>query len=243
MKKELSEEEKEMQRQKRKDLFTVLAILSSFFVFAILIAWLKGGERIIKEITGNSTAEAREIYKGAKNAILGIGVLCLIVLLSYVVYNIRDKKKRKHKKNEKKSFIDYDRLEMARVRVEQARMEAKKQGKKTSSVNVERYKNLKDIDEKIYNKKNTPPGMTEEEYRKMRKEEYDRYMSLDFSEDMNDDNPFYTAYNDEEMDEYEDYTIFDRIKEFVREHGVVIVIIAGVSVLAIVAAIIIGILL
>ena len=122
-------------------------------------------------------------------------------------------------------------------------MEAKKQGKKTSSVNVERYKNLKDIDEKIYNKKNTPPGMTEEEYRKMRKEEYDRYMSLDFSEDMNDDNPFYTAYNDEEMDEYEDYTIFDRIKEFVREHGVVIVIIAGVSVLAIVAAIIIGILL
>ena len=86
--------------------------------------------------------------------------------------------------------------------------------------------------------------MTDEEYRKLRREEYERYMSMDFSDEIGkDDNPFLENHNNEEIDEYDDYSLFDRIKEFVKEHGVAIGIIAGVVVLAIITAIVIGILL
>ncbi len=244
MKQEYNDESKELKRQKTKDVLTVLAILSSVFVLALLIAWFKGGERIIKEFTGSSMAEARKTYEGTKTAILCVGILSLLVLLVYVAYSVQERKKRKHKRNAKKAFIDYDRLEMARVRVEKARMESKKQGKKGYSSQLDKYERLKNVHEDTYDRMPKMKGMTEEEYRRLRKEEYERYMNMDFLDDIkNNDNLFGRVYLDEETDDYEEYTFFDRIKNFVSNHSVVICIIAGVLMVGIISSIMIWILL
>lgn len=244
MKSELAMEAKEKKKQKRKDTLTALAIVSSVFIVALLIIWLKGGEGIIKSVTGSSIAEARDIYDRTKNAIIGIGVVSVIIMIVYVAYSVQNRKKSKRASNQKKAFIDYDRLEMARVRVEQARMDAKKQGKKSSSTSYDRNKRLKDADEAVYSRKSRPQGMSEEEYRRMRKEEYERYMSMDFSEDMDDeDNPFLNDYFDDNDDEYEEYTLFERVKYFISEHKVVAGIGAGVLAITIVTAIVLLILL
>lgn len=244
MRRELNDEAKELKRQEIKDVLTVLAILSSVFVLALLIAWFKSGERIIKEFTGSSMAEARKIYESSKTAILCVGILSLLVLIVYVAYSVQERKKRKQKRNAKKAFIDYDRLEMARIRVEKARMEAKKQGKKSSSSKLDKYERLKNLNEDTYNRMPKTKGMTEEEYRRLRKEEYDRYMNMDFEDDIeSDDNLFGKAYLDDEAEDYETYTFLDRIKSFVSNHSVAICIITGILMVSIISSIMIWILL
>lgn len=243
------QQELKMKKQNRKDLLTVLAILSSVFVHALLIALLKGGEKMIRNFTGSSVAEAREIYNNTRNVLMGLGIISLIIMIVFIIQCIKEHKKNKRMKTERKAFIDYDRLEMAKIRVAKARLEAQKNGGKSSTKRDRLSKRLADMEwednEFLASQRNKKyQGMSEAEYRKMRQEEYERYMNMDFLDDderqsMLDD----WEMSDEEFDnEYEDYTRFERFKLFISEHILIIGIVAGVIILGIMAAIIIGIL-
>lgn len=241
------QQELKLKKQKRKELLTVLTILSSVFVNALLIAVLKGGERMVRDFTGGSLAEAREIYENTRNALIGIGIISLIIMLVFIVQCVKERNKNKRAKQNKKAFIDYDRLEMARVRVAKAHQDAKKQGAKAAVNDNNRYRRLDELEredkEYLDNAKYKKyHGLSEEEYRRIRKEEYDRYMRMDFTDDEERD-AFADWASYEEMEEYEEYTRTERIKLFIKEHIFVISIVAGVGALAIMSAIIIGMLL
>lgn len=237
--------ELKLKRQKRKELITVLAILSSVFVQALLIGLIKGGARMVQDLTGGSLAQAKEIYDDTKTALIGIGIISLIIMIIFIVQCIKDRKKRKHAKKDKKAFIDYDRLEMARVRVAKARME-EKHGKRSYTRLDDRMSRIdalekEDAEYLSRHRQRTHKGMTETEYEKLRQEEYERYMNMDFSEDENEEDLY-----EEGMDEYEygyeEYTRFEKIKAFIKRNIMIIAIMSGVVVFAIIAVIIISIL-
>ena len=235
-----------MKKQKRKDLMTVLAILSSVFVHALLIALLKGGERMVHDITGGTMAQAREIYESTRTVFIGLGIISLILMIIFIVQCVKERNKNKHLKKDKKAFIDYDRLEMARVRVAKARMDAKKQGNKSDSKLDNRYSRLnameqEDMEYLEKHRQQSYHGMSQAEYQKKRQEEYERYMNMDFSED--DDYIVEHEYPFDDDSEYEEYTKLERIKNYIVEHGVIIGIVVGVAILVIMATVIIGFLL
>lgn len=223
--------ELKQKKQNRKDLFTVLAILSSVFVHAVLIVLLKGGEKMIYNFTGGSVSEAREIYNNTKNVLMGIGIISLVIMIVFIIQCVREHKKNKRMKEERKAFIDYDRLEIARVRVARARLEAQKNGDKS-------FKDDEFIENQRYKRYQ---GMSEAEYRKLRQEEYEKYLSMDFADDeKNSMLEEWEKLESEYNDEYKEYTRFERLKLFISEHILIIGIVAGVAIIAIMAAVIIG---
>lgn len=239
--------ELKLKKQKRKELITVLAILSSVFVQALLIGLIKGGAGMVQDITGGSLAQAKEIYENTKTALIGIGIISLIIMLIFIVQCIKGRKKSRHAKNinAKKAFIDYDRLEIARLRVAKARME-EKHGKRSGTGLDDRMSRLdalekEDAEYLSRHRQRTYHGMSESEYKKLLKEEYERYMNMDFSEDVNEKGLY-----EEDMDEYqygyEEYTRLDKIKAFIKRNIMIIAIASGVIVLAVMAVIIISIL-
>ena len=176
-----------MKKQRRREVITVLAMLSSVFIVAFLLALLKGGERMVHNFTGGSMAKAKEIYNNTKVALVGMGIISGIIMAVFLIQTIKERKNRTHNRKEKEAFIDYDRLEMAKIRVEKARMEAKKNefSKKNARDRSIRLSALEQDDNEFFrsHKANKYDVMSEEEYRKYRQEEYERYMSMDWSSD------------------------------------------------------------
>lgn len=215
-----------MKRQRRKETITVLAILSSVFLVAILLALLKGGERMVQQITGTSLAKAHEIYKGARGAVIGMGLISAVIMIIFIVQTIKERKKNKQIKEKIAPFIDYDRLEGARIRVERARKNAKNRDKSS------RIRALENEDNEYLweHKGRIPEGMSEEEYRKRRQEEYERYMSMDFADDEEYDEDLYD--DDEAFNEREYQKAGGSFGRFILNHGIVIGIVIGAIIMA-----------
>ncbi len=227
-----------MKKQRRRETITVLAILSSVFIVAILLALLKGGERMVQDITGGSMAQAREIYKNTKSALIGMGIISSIIMVIFLIQTIRDRRKRKLKEMAKEPFIDYDRLEMAKIRVEKAHMDAKK-NKSLSSRSNDRSIRLrameKEDNEYLFGHRgNQYEGMSEEEYRRYRQEEYERYMSMD----MNEEEEKWPDDMDENGEsEYKQDGLLNLVKKFFIDHKVLIGVATGVLLLAVIVLI------
>ncbi len=223
-----------MKRQRRKETITVLAILSSVFLVAILLALLKGGERMVQQITGTSLAKAQEIYENTRNAVIGMGLISSIIMIIFIIQTIKEKKKNKQIKEKIAPFIDYDRLESARIRVERARKDAKK-GDKSSRIRA-----LENEDNEYLwkHKSRIPEGMSEEEYRRKRQEEYERYMRMDFADEEDADEDLYDADGEEVFDKKSNQSIFDSFGRFILNHGIILGIVAGAVILAIILLIV-----
>ena len=224
MEKDKRKLDKEAKKRRNRDVWTVLAILASVMLLALAIAWLKSGESVVKKFVGDDPEQAKQLFETTRNVLFGAGFLSLIAVIIFIIKHIKYRKK----KEVANAFIDYERLDAARARVEKARME--REGKLDKPGDRDIYNDYTD-NRNLMNRHN---GMSEAEYRKMRQEEYERYMSMDFT----DDGPRRSYGIDEENPELiEKMSLADRIKEFVSEHIWQVCLGAGAAV-AMIAAII-----
>lgn len=228
MEKELKKKEKAIKKQRNKDLWAALASLGSVMLLALAIAWLKSGESVVREFVGHDIEKTREIYESTRNVLFGAGFISLLVVIIYIVKRI--KYRRKSAKVEE-AFIDYDRLDAARARVERARKE-KAEGI-TDAEEASRYDEY--INAVHIHKR--PEGMSEEEYRRMRKEEYERYMSMDMFDDVEIPKRSYSI-NQEGLRVEKELTPIERLKEFIATHAVAFGVGAGVVLLGIIAIVV-----
>lgn len=232
MSKDKKKKDKKEKRRKNKDLWTALAILSSVMILALAIAWLKSGESIVREIVGGTEEENRQIFETTRNVIFGAGFLSIIVVVIYIIKRLKYRKK----PETGTAFIDYDRLDVAKARVAKAHME-KKSGEGAGRRNDD---SLYEYEDTIDRKR--PEGMSEAEYRAMRQREYQKYLSMDLTDDEDDDTDGFSYGNRDEDDDYEEMGLFESIKEYISEHKLISGIVAGAVAVTVIVTVILAIL-
>ncbi len=223
--KDMKKKEREAKRRRNKDLWAALASLGAVMLLALAIAWLKSGESVVREIMGEDVVRAKQVYETTRNVLFGAGFLSIIVVVIYIIKRI----KYREPATATEAFIDYDRLDAARARVERARMEqADEESYGTyRSRHAGRYNDQDDIP-----RSKRPEGISDEEYKRMRQEEYERYMSMDFEDD---ELPKKRGYGiDEENPELvEELTRMEKLKEYIAERKLIFGIGACVAVVGI----------
>lgn len=197
--------DKEARKRRNRDVWTVLAILASVMILALAIAWLKSGEAVAKKFVGDDPEQAKQLFETTRNVLFGAGFLSVVAVIIFVIKHIKYRKRPKVTN----AFIDYDRLDAARARVEKARME--REGKPDVTRDRDNYDRYS---EELHSN-DRHNGMSEAEYRRMRQEEYERYMSMDFSEDSSRKS---YGIDEENPELIETMSLADKIKDFISEH-------------------------
>lgn len=226
MDKDIRKREKLNKKKKNKDVWAALASLASVMLIALAMAWLKSGESVARQIVGEDVEKIKTVYETTRNVLFGAGFFSVFAVVIYIIKKI----KYREKPNVEEAFIDYDRLDAARARVERARAE-----RQSMSVdkNDDRYM---DTYSGEVSRSNKPEGMTREEYNRMRQQEYERYLSMEFDEDEIPKSRGY-GIDEENPDLIEELTPIERLKDYITEHKLVIGI--GASLVVVAAAIVI----
>ena len=226
MDKEIRKKKKLEKKKKNKDVWAALASLASVMLIALTIAWLKSGEIVARQIVGEDVEKIRTVYETTRNVLYGAGFFSVLAVVIYIIKKI--KYKEKHSVEE--AFIDYDRLDAARARVEKARAE-----RQSASMDVYEQ-NYRDTYCREILRNDNLDRMTTEEYNRMRQQEYERYLSMDFDDEI----PKRKGYgiDEENPDLIEEMTLIEKFKEYIAEHKLVLGIGAGIVVMGSIIAII-----
>ena len=111
---------KKKNNQEKKQTWAVLAILASVLLIAMIGSWLTSKSININEYSGGVNREKQEARENARNILIGAGVVCVGIIGVY--FSICRKNKKKEKEAIKKAFLEKQKVEDARERVERARM-------------------------------------------------------------------------------------------------------------------------
>lgn len=198
---ELQKKKRQWSREEKRDTWTVIAILASVMLVAILLSFLKSGSSGIENFSKEGSYEQQEEQESAKNILYGAGIICAGII---VIYMVKREKKRKVRKQELREIYDrQQKLEAARVRVEKAR----------------RLDRLQSERESIGNRRGRNERLGGQDYLEQRQREYKYYM-----EKGDDDADFEVYYDD--IEEY----LNDEggIKGFIRNNSSMLIIAGSV---------------
>lgn len=176
---------KKRSKQEKRETWAVLAILASVLIIAMVGSWITSKNINISKYSGSVSHEKQEARENARNIMIGAGVVCVGVIAVYLVK--RGRRRSDEKKELEKAYMERQRIESARERVEQARMmemlksgqdEIKKRRGERELLgghNADKY-SLSDTDS------DEDEQMSREKYMERRRREYQYYMENDDDE-------------------------------------------------------------
>ena len=172
--------------REKKELWTVLAILATVMLLAIVGLGIHGNAINIHKFTGSGRSQEKDDRDDARNILYGTGIICIGVIGVYI-YKRSKKNKNKRKQLEKK-YLEQQKLEEARERVRQARMlETLESGRAEIEKRRRERVLMSGRDEKSYDYSTDDESdeLSRQEYMERRRKEYQYYMQQE-SDDLSD---------------------------------------------------------
>ena len=186
-KKDKKTKKKKKSNNEKRQTWAVLAILASVLIIAMVGSWITSKNINISKYSGSVNHEKQEARENARNIMIGAGVVCIGIIAVYLVK--RGRRHSEERKELEKAYMERQRIESAKGRVEQARMmEMLKSGQDEIKKRRGERELLGGHDDHKYRLTDTDSEddekMSREKYMERRRREYQYYMENDDDESM-----------------------------------------------------------